>query len=242
MPPSSAIADAAREARLFGHRALVAAACVVVLALLLLGRMLQLQAIEYEHFKTLSDDNRVKVLPIPPTRGRIFDRNGVVLAENIATFSLEIVPEAARAVPDLIAGIRKLVDVSEADEARFLKLKNQSPKFAHVPLKLNLTEEEVARISVNRHLLPGVEVNARLTRRYPQGHAGSHLVGYVGRINEAELKVLDVANYRGTSHVGKTGVERAYESTLHGQVGYEHVETNAEGRVLRVLERHDPVP
>lgn len=242
MSPVITIKDIARESTLFRRRVIAALLFAMVLTLALFGRLLQLQVINYEHFKTLSHDNRVKILPLPPTRGLVFDRNGVVLAENVPTYSLELIPEAVKDMDDVIARLRELVKIDDEDVARFRVLLDRKRRFQSVPLRTRLSEEEVARFAVRRHEYPGVDVHARLTRNYPMGELGVHLVGYVGRINENELQTIDVANYRGSSHIGKTGVEQSQEDLLHGRVGYQQVETNAEGRVLRVLEQTDPIP
>ena len=242
MAPVVALKDIAREATMFRSRAVVATFFVFLLVFLLLFRMLELQVIEHEHFKTLSHNNRVKIVPVSPTRGLIYDRNGVVLAENLPTYSLEVVPEAVDDIDMLIARLGQLVRLEENDVNRFRAIREKKRRFESVPLRTRLSEEEVARFAVRRHEFPGVDVHARLSRSYPLGSLGVHLVGYVGRISESELQQIDVANYRGTSHIGKTGVEQAYEAVLHGRVGYQQVETNAEGRTLRVLERTAPVP
>lgn len=242
MSPAITIKDSARESQLFRVRALMAAAFIVCLSVVLLVRLAQLQVRDYEHFSTLSEDNRVKVVPVAPTRGLIFDRNGVVLAENTATFSLEVIPEAVEDLDGMIDRLAKVVEITDLDRRRFKRLLKGSRPFEHLPLRLRLSQDEVARFAVDRHRFPGVDVQARLTRYYPLGPLTSHVVGYVGRINERELQEIDSANYRGTTHIGKTGVEQSYEDELHGQVGYQHVEINAQGRVLRVLEQHDPVP
>ena len=242
MSPVATIKDAARESRLFRARTLVAAIGIAAMSLALLLRLAHLQVMEFEHFATLSEDNRVKVVPVPPTRGLIFDRNGVVLAENVAAFSLELVPEAVKNLDATLDALSQIVEITDADRQRFERLLHSSRRFERVPIRLRMSEDEVARFSVNRHRFPGVDVEARLGRYYPLGALTAHVVGYVGWINEQELESLNAAEYRGTSHIGKTGVEQAYEDTLHGRVGYQHVEINAQGRVLRVLERRDPVP
>jgi penicillin-binding protein 2 len=242
MSPVVTIKDAAWESQLFRGRSLVAAVCIAVMSLLLAGRMAHLQVLEHAHFATLSEDNRVKVVPVPPTRGLIFDRNGIVLAENVATFSLELVPEAVDDLDATVKALAEIVDIADVDWQRFRRTLQSSRRFERVPLRLRLSQEEVARFSVNRHRFPGVEVEARLSRYYPLGALTAHVVGYVGRINEKELRRIDAADYSGSTHIGKTGVEKSYEDQLHGEVGYQHVEINAQGRVLRVLERRDPVP
>jgi penicillin-binding protein 2 len=242
LSPLVTIKDAVWESALFRARALVAAGAIGLMTALLLARLGDLQILDYRHFATLSEDNRVKVVPVAPTRGLIFDRNGVVLAENVAAFSLEVVPEAVDDLEATVEALAEVVEITDADRERFQRGLRTSRRFQRVPLRLRLSEEEVARFSVNRHRFPGVDVEARLGRYYPLGPLAAHVVGYVGRISERELRILDAADYRGTSHVGKTGVEQSYEDALHGDVGFQHVEINAQGRVLRVLERRDPGP
>ncbi len=242
MTPFDTLKDPAQESRLFGARIVVGVVGVVALTAVLVWRMVQLQILDYERFRTLSEDNRVKVEAVAPTRGLIFDRNGVVLAENIPTYSLEVVPEAVGDIDGMLAGIAELVALEDLDVERFRRALGEARRFDSVPLRTRLSDEEVARFSVNRHRFPGVDVRARLTRNYPLGALAAHLVGYVGRISENELRTLDPAEYQGTTHVGKIGVEQAFEEQLHGHVGYQHVETNALGRTLRVLERIDPQP
>ena len=242
MSPILTIQDRSRESRLFRLRAITACGIVSVLALILVARMIVLQVFEHEHFQTLSEDNRVNIFPVPPTRGLIFDRNGVVLAQNTPTYSLEVIAEAVKNLDPLLVELKRVIPFTVADEKRFRDALTRKRHFESVPLRYRLTPEEVARFAVNRHYFPGVDVRARLARNYPHGPLAVHLVGYVGRINEQELRQLDPVNYRATDQIGKTGVERAYEDVLHGTVGYENVETNALGRALRVLDRSDPHP
>ena len=234
--------DRVREARLVRRRTNTALAIALALCVGAIARVFYLQVIEFEHFRTLSENNRVSLVAVPPTRGLIYDRNGVVLAQNTPAYSLEITPEAVQDMEALLEVLGELVAVEEADLERFHSAFAKARSFDSVPLRFRLSPEEVARIAVNRPYLPGVDFKARLTRTYPHGSLAAHLIGYVGRIDERDRKSIDVSNYRGTSHIGKTGVEHAYEHVLHGQVGYEHVEINAFGRTLRVLERRDPVP
>jgi penicillin-binding protein 2 len=240
--PLHTIKDIAAEAGIVRGRVIAACVTVLLLAGVLVARMAQLQVVEYEHFSTLSEDNRVKIVPLAPTRGLIYDRNGVELAQNTPTFSLEIVPENVEDMTELLAELGKLVEISDEDSERFRSMLKKKRPFQSVPLRFRLSEEEVARISVNRHRFPGADVQARLTRSYPLGASAVHLLGYVGSMNEEDLQSVDAAEYRGTTHIGKTGVEQAYESLLHGRPGFQHVETNAQGRILRVLERSDPTP
>ena len=242
MKPPHTIKDIAREARIVRGRVIAACFGILLLAGLLVLRMAQLQVVEYEHFSTLSENNRVRIVPLAPTRGLIYDRNGVELAQNTATFSLEIVPENVEDMDALLAELAQLVEITPADSERFRGMLKKKSRFQSVPLRYRLNEEEVARFSVNRHRFPGADVHARLTRSYPLGASAVHLLGYVGAMNEEDLQSVDAAEYRGTTHIGKTGVEQAYESLLHGKPGFQHVETNAQGRTLRVLERSDPIP
>ena len=242
MTPLLTIKDSSREARLFSTRAAGAAFIAGVLALVLVGRLAHLQIFQYQHFATLSENNRVKIVPIAPTRGLIFDRQGEILAQNLPSYSLEVVPEAVDDIDALVAELREIVEITDGDEEAFRTALARKRRFEKVPLRLRLEDHEVARFSVNRHRFPGVDIGASLTRDYPLDALGVHVVGYVGRINRRELDRIDQAEYRGTTHIGKTGVEASYEEWLHGKVGYQRVETNAQGRILRVLDRHDPVP
>ena len=242
MKPLHTIKDIARESRIVRNRMIAACFGILFLAGLLVLRMAQLQVLEYEHFSTLSEDNRVKIVPLAPTRGLIYDRNGVELAQNTPTFSLEIVPENVDNMAALLTELGELVEITPADTERFRNMLKKKRPFQSVPLRFRLNEEEVARVSVNRHRFPGADVHARLTRSYPLGASAVHLLGYVASMNEEDLQRVDAAAYRGTTHIGKTGVEQAYESLLHGKPGLQRVETNAQGRILRVLERSDPVP
>lgn len=181
-------------------------------------------------------------MPLVPNRGLIYDRNGVVLAENRPSYQLELVPEQ---VDDMELTLQQLGEIVELDEdalARFHKQLKRSLKFEWVPLRTKLTDDEVARLAVNRHRFPGVEINARLSRHYPFGKRLAHAIGYVGRLDEDELKRVDQSNYKGTTHIGKNGLERFYESQLHGLVGYKNIEVNVQGRELRVLDKVPPVP
>ena len=242
MAPLLAVKDSPHGPYLFPVRAVSAAVIVGILTLLLIGRLVHLQIFKLQHFATLSENNRVKIVPIAPTRGLIFDRRGEILAQNLPAYSLEVVPEVVEDIDTLIADLREIVEITGEDEEAFLAALTRKRHFEKVPLRSRLEDHEVARFAVNRHRFPGVDVVARLTRSYPLGALGGHLVGYVGRINKHDLDRIDQVDYRGTSHIGKTGVEASFEDWLHGKAGYQRVETNAQGRILRVLERHDPVP
>ena len=238
----SSIQDRQREARLVVVRAAVAGLVVLLALSLVIMRLMRLQVQQHEHFSVLSQDNRVKVQPVPPTRGLIYDAKGIVLADNHPSFSLEITIEKVEDLQGTIEALAAIIPVDETDRARFERMKRQRVRFQGVPLRLNLTPEEVARFSVDSYRFPGVDVRAELIRTYPRGELTAHVLGYVGRINEEETQRIDTSDYAGTNFIGKTGVEMAHEALLHGQVGYQQVEVNARGRVLRTLEGRPPVP
>jgi penicillin-binding protein 2 len=241
MPQQLTLKDHLFETRLVMHRAIFLLVFGGILLLVLLTRLLYLQVISHEHFTTLSEDNRVKLQPIPPNRGLIFDRNGIVLAENLPSYRLEITPEQIDDMDATLDALGKILEIRDIDRTRFEKLRSRKPRFESIPLLFHLSDDDVARFSVNRHRFPGVDITAGLARHYPQGALGVHALGYVGRIDEQALKNLDTSNYRGTTHIGKIGIEKTYEDLLHGKVGLQQVETTAQGRVLRVLNRTPPV-
>ncbi len=237
-----AIKDHKKEARLFNSRVLLGLIGIIILLSLLIGRMAHLQLDNHDHFTTLSEKNRVRLLPEPPIRGLIFDREGRILAENMPTYTLVIIPELVEDIENTITKLAEIVEISEYDINRFNKLRKRSRRFHSVPLRYRLSDEEVARLAVDRYQFPGVDVEARLMRHYPYDELSVHALGYVGRINERELAQLDQAQYAGTNYIGKAGIEKAYEKLLHGEVGYKQVETNSRGRILRMLEYVPPVP
>ncbi len=241
MPQPIPLKDHEHDARLVRQRAIVGAVFVLLLTAVLVARMVYLQVIQYEHHSTLAENNRIHVQPLPPTRGLIYDRNGVIIADNRPSFSLTVTRERAGDWQAVLDSIVEVLELGEEERTLFERRVRQGRRpFEPVPVMFELSEEQIARIAVNQFRLPGVDVAAQLVRHYPQGAHFAHSVGYVGRINEQELKRLDAVNYSGTHHIGKTGAEKFYEDVLHGQVGYEEVETNARGRVLRVLKRTDP--
>jgi len=241
MPNPATLKDYFFESRLIMNRAIVMLVFAGFLILVLFARLLYLQVIAHEHFTTLSEDNRVKLQPIPPNRGLIFDRNGIVLAENLPSYRLEITPEQVQDMDATLSALAEIIEIREVDRSRFEKLRKRKPGFEAVPLLFHLNDVQVARFSANRHRFPGVDITAGLARHYPQGKLAVHALGYVGRIDERALKDLDSSNYRGTTHTGKIGIEKSYEDLLHGTVGLQQVETTAQGRVLRVLNRVAPV-
>jgi len=237
------IKDHEREVRVFRNRSIVAAILILLMAGGLVSRLFYLQVIQHDVFITRSDSNRMRVEPLPPRRGLIYDRNGELLAENRPTYNLTIVRER---VDDLDATLERLVQIlglpeDEVETFRERSLQRQRP-FQPALLMSDLSEDQIARLAVNRYLLSGVEVEAQLIRYYPDPIVMSHVLGYVGRINAEELAELDPGNYAGTHFIGKTGVEYTYEDQLHGKAGLRKVETNARGRVLRELDREPPVP
>ncbi len=235
--------DTAAERRLFQRRTMVMLSIVMLLIVGLLARMYQLQVVEHDIYTTLSDKNRVQVQSVPPPRGLVYDRNRTLLAENRPVFSVTLVPERVEGMEQTLTQLGAILDISEEDRDRFQR-RLQEPRrpFQEIPLRYDLDEQEMARLAVHRHELPGVEVKAELVRYYPHSELTAHALGFVGRINRDELQRIDPVNYAGTNYIGKSGIERFYEEVLHGKVGYQHVETNARGRTMRVLERENPVP
>lgn len=236
------IKDYLFESRLFMRRTVATIIFAALLIGTLIARLIFLQVFAHEHYATLSDDNRIKIQSLPPNRGLIYDRNGLLLAENLPSYRLEITAEQVKDMPATLEALGKLVAIRETDLKRFEKLRKRTPAFKPVPLRFHLNDKEVARFAVDRHLYPGVDIVAGLSRHYPHGALAVHALGYVGRIDERDLKRIDTSNYSGTTHIGKVGIEKTYEKELHGKAGYQQVETNAEGRTLRTLERTAPVP
>lgn len=229
-----------RESRIFNSRLTVAAIVIGVLTLLLLLRLAYLQVVSHRYYATLSQANRINPVPIVPPRGLILDRNGVVLAQNFPVFTLEIVPDEVSELGALLAELGTLVALNQRDIKNFRKLLRERPGHEPLLLRSNLTEEESAKIALNRFRFKGVRLQARLQRHYPLGGLGVHAVGYVGRINKQEQERIDANIYKGLQHIGKLGVEHTYENLLVGRVGFEYVETDAHGRQLRVLDRAPP--
>ncbi len=234
--------DIEEESRLVRLRVYTAAAVIILLVLVLVARLFYLQVVRHEHFTTLSQSNRVKVLPIAPIRGLIFSRDDVLVADNQPSFSLELVPEQIDNLDKTIGQLSRLINIDEESINRFKKLQSRKRRFESIPLKFKLSEDEIARFSVERHKFPGVDVIARPYRHYPQKSVLVHVLGYVSRIDEKDLQEIDESDYLATSHIGKLGVEKAYEDVLHGHVGHQQVEVNAQGRIIRVLERTPPEP
>lgn len=235
--------DENNEKRIFALRSIVASLFILSLVSALLFRLYQLQIVDYQHYQTLSDKNRMQLQSIPPNRGLIFDRNGQILADNQPIFTVSIIPEYVSDIDEMVLKLSSLIDIRESQIERFKQRLNRSRRpYQPVPLKSKLNDQEIAMIEVRRHELKGVEIQAELARFYPLGPLTSHSLGYVGRISEKDLARVDEHNYSGTNYIGKLGLERFYEDELHGQVGFQTVETNASNRVLRVLNKTNPVP
>ena len=235
-----AFSDPARERQIFVGRVLLASLLMLAFTAILLARYFDLQINQHQDFVTQSDNNRVHMRPNPPARGVIYDRNGEMLADNQSVSNLTIIRERSNDLEKLIENIGTLVPLSESDVTRFYKRLKRRRPFEQTPLKFNLSEQEQAILAVNEHRLDGVKVSARLSRFYPKRDLFAHVVGYVGRINEREISLIDPIQYSGIDSIGKVGLEKFYENSLLGSVGSEHVETNARGRVMRVLNKVDP--
>ena len=229
----------------FRFRLGFAAVFVLVCFGILIGRFVWLQVIQHDFYQTRAEDNRIALIPIVPNRGVITDRNGVVLAHNYSAFTLEITPSQAGDLEETINALSDVIDIQPKDRKRFKRLMDEAKNFESIPIRTRLTDGEVAKFSAHRYRFPGVEVKARLFRQYPLGPIASHAIGYIGRITDRDLKWIEdaekQANYKGTDHIGKTGLEQHYEFELHGETGYEEVEIDAGGRALRSLKRIPPV-
>ncbi|WP_301101317.1 penicillin-binding protein 2 [Propionivibrio sp.] len=229
----------------FRFRIAFAASVVVLAFAILIGRFIYLQIIQRDYYTTRAEDNRISLVPITPNRGVILDRNGIVMARNYSAFTLEITPSKVESLDETIEGLGKLIEILPKDRRRFRQLLEESKSFESLPIRTRLSDQEVARFAANRYLFPGVEVKARLFRQYPLGAIASHALGYINRINKGDLAIIEKheqeANYKGTDHIGKTGLEQKYEFQLHGETGYEEVEIDAGGRAVRSLARTVPV-
>ena len=239
---SLAIKDHLRDEQVFSRRLIVTTVFVSLFIAILIARLVYLQIVNQQHYKTLSENNRVSIKPIQPIRGLIYDRNGILLAENIPSFTLELIPEHIENIPQLIKKLQKVVTITDHDIKRFNKKLKYKRRFEGITLRYRLNEDEVARLSVKQYSLPGVEIRAELSRHYPLGKLTAHTLGYVSSISERELQQVDASNYSGTSRIGKIGIEKKYEKILHGKIGLQKVETNASGRILRILDRELPIP
>jgi penicillin-binding protein 2 len=238
--------DHERELRRFHLRVVIAGIAVFLAFGLLLARMFYLQVVQHDYYQTKAEDNRITIVPIAPPRGLILDRSGTVLARNESGYTLEISPSRVKDLAGTIDQLSKIVEIGPRDIARFKKLLAESRNADSLPIRTRLSDEEVARFAVSRFRFPGVEIRARLFRSYPLGESASHVIGYIGRINEADQDRLEelgvAANYRGTDTIGKRGIEASYEQDLHGTTGFEQMEIDAAGRSVRALSRTPPQP
>ena len=233
--------DSVAEGGLFYRRALMALVLVALAFIGLLSRLFYLQVLNHQEFVTKADRNSISTFPLAPTRGLIYDRNGVILADNRTIFSLEVMPDKVKNVEQLINDLSIVIAISADDKERFMQERRQRRKGKAIPIRTRLTEQEVASFSVNQHQFHSVSLKGELIRYYPFGEQFVHTLGYVGRINDREWEKLDQINYAATSHIGKLGLEKYYEATLHGAVGYQEVETDVHDRLIRVLNRVAPL-
>ncbi len=231
-----------QEIQLTASRSLIAMLVIAILVILLIIRLGWLQLHKNEMYTTLATNNWLDLVPTEPTRGLIYDRNGILLAENSPIFSLDIVPREVQNLNETVNQISKIIAISDNDLVQFRKQLKQHRRFEEIPLKLRLTEEEVGRFAENQYRFPGVTVNARLMRHYPYGESFSHVIGYVGRINTQELNEIDATNYSASQYIGKLGIEKYYEEELHGKVGYQQVENDASGKSIRILKQIKGTP
>jgi penicillin-binding protein 2 len=235
-------ADLAR----FRSRIFVISLVVLVCFLLLISRLMYLQIWRHEDLRAQAENNRTSVVPIVPNRGLILDRNGIVLASNYSAYTLEITPSKSGPLDEVLDDLSKVLDITPRDRRRFKKLLEESRSFESLPIRTRLTDGEVARFAAQRYRFPGVEIKARLFRNYPFGEVASHVIGYIGRINQSEKEKIDEGddpdNYRGTEYMGKLGIEQSYEVELHGVTGVEEIETSAGGRAMRKLASNPATP
>ena len=245
MRRSVELRDHQRELHLFQLRLAVIAAVVAATFLVLFSRLFYLQVVQHDYYQLLAEQNRVNIVPVVPHRGVILDRNGVTLASNYAAYTLEITPSQVDDLDGVIKELSTLVEITPKDLRRFEKLLEEEPDFSSIPIRTRLNDEEVARFAVNRYRIRGVQINARLFRHYPNNEVASHVVGYIGRMSEADYSKLQdrglAYNYTKSDYIGKVGLEQYYEQVLRGVTGYEHVETDANGHSIRTLRSILPV-
>jgi len=243
--PGVELRNAQLELHHFQVRLAFAAGCVLLAFLLLAGRVFYLQVIRHGELYTLAEANRISIVPVAPNRGVIVDRNGVVLAHNYSAYTLEVEPSRVGNLDSLLDELATVIEITPRDRRRFRRLLEETKSIGSLPIRTRLSDEEIARFAAVRYRFPGVEINARLFRQYPQGEVFSHVVGYIGRINPREVEQLQAegltANYRGSDYIGKTGLEQSYERALHGTTGVEEVEVDSGGRPVRTLSRTPPV-
>lgn len=230
----------------FRIRLAISAVFVLFLFLLLFARTFYLQVSKGDHYHTLAEANRISIQPLVPNRGLIYDRNGEILAQNFSAYTLEVIPSEMTDLEATLDELATIIEITPSDRRRFSNLLKESKRFKSLPIRSRLSDEEVARFAANRYRFPGVEINARLLRQYPRGEIAAHVIGYISRINDADLEQLEenkqLDNYRGSQHIGKIGIEQSYEKDLHGVTGFEEVETDVAGRSVRIISHTPPIP
>ena len=234
--------DHFKENQLYFNRVFAISVGASILLFVLIARQFMLQVYHHDTYATLARNNQVRMIAMAPTRGLIYDRNGVLLANNIPTFSLEISPSRVKDLDELITRLSNTISITDADIKAFDKQRKYKSRFENIAIKNRLSEEEVAAFSINKYEFPEVEITANLSRHYPLGAAFAHVLGYTGPLSEQDLTQIDISKYRGTSVIGKSGLEKHHENTLHGSSGYEQVETDARGRLIRPLEEIPSIP
>ena len=236
------IKDHSLENRIFLNRIVAAFLVITLLTSGLIIRLIYLQIVGHEHYSVLAKDNSIKIVPLVPTRGMIYDRQGKVLAENTPSYSLELIPEQISNMDETLLGLQTLLDIPTDKIELFQKLRKRQKRFVSTPLLLSMNDEELAKFAVVRPYFPGVDIHTRLVRHYPYSDLTAHVIGYVSRINESELKDLPISEYRGSTHIGKLGIESSYENDLHGKTGYAEIETNVQARLLNTINEVNPDP
>jgi len=234
------VKDSTAEQRIFYKRIVAAFAVITLLTSALVIRLIYLQIVGHAHYASMAKENSVKIVPLVPPRGIIYDRNGKILADNTPSYSLELTPEQVSDMPDTLQRLQKLLDIPNDKIETFQKQYKRQKRFASTPLLLNMNDEELAKFAVVRPYFPGVDIRTHMVRHYPYSELTAHVIGYVGRINENEVKELPVAEYRGSTHIGKLGIESSYEAELHGKAGYAEIETNVQARSLNTLSETNP--
>jgi len=236
------VKDNTVENRLFLNRIVASFMVIILLSSALIVRLVYLQIVGHEHYASMAKSNSVKIVPLVSTRGIIYDRQGKILAENTPSYSLELIPEQIGNVDETVLKLQKLLSIPDEKIELYQKQRKRQKRFTSTPLLLNMNDEDLAKFAVVRPYFPGVDIHTQLVRHYPYGDLAAHVIGYVGRINETELKELPVSEYRGSTHIGKLGVESSYETELHGKTGYAEIETNVQARSLNTLNESDPEP
>jgi penicillin-binding protein 2 len=242
MSRNFSVNDYTLENRIFIRRIVAAFAIIIVLSAALVVRLVYLQIVGHELYASKAKENSVKIMPMVPTRGIIYDRNGKILADNTPSYSLDLIPEQISDMQDTLQRLQKLLDIPADKIDQFEKQRKRQKRFTSISLLPNMNDDELAKFAVARPYYPGVDIRTHLVRHYPYGELAAHVIGYVGRINEAEMKELPVAEYRGSSHIGKLGIESSYEKQLHGKTGYAEIETNVQARSLNTLSENNPEP